>query len=246
MSEWTSDEKQINSEFNWLKMLYWTSHVFHYLDWFYRRGLPKIIPLLQLRRSPSPYLCDCDQMSTDTKTCNETKTSVTTVVRLKRVGGVITQDCDVYIGRRLNMGGWALKDSKWRNPYTVKDCKGGVSEAVRNFELRLHTRVDLLSVLQSELGGRVLGCWCKKKHTDLCHGDVLARLANGPVSTITALIADAPTAPAAPPIPAPTPKKKRNSPTIKRDSPVPNKKARKMPSAIATKLPQNTATAPLS
>lgn len=27
-----------------------------------------------------------------------------------------------------------------------------------------------------ELEGKVLGCWCKKKPTDVCHGDVLVEL----------------------------------------------------------------------
>jgi hypothetical protein len=27
-----------------------------------------------------------------------------------------------------------------------------------------------------ELAGKTLGCWCKKKPTDVCHGDVLVEL----------------------------------------------------------------------
>lgn len=44
----------------------------------------------------------------------------TVVVHLKRKGGIIIQDCDIYIGRACNMGGWDLPQSKWHNPFTSK------------------------------------------------------------------------------------------------------------------------------
>lgn len=40
----------------------------------------------------------------------------TRVVRIRRKGGVVVQDCDVYIGRRMTQGGWNLKDSMFMNP----------------------------------------------------------------------------------------------------------------------------------
>lgn len=104
----------------------------------------------------------------------------TSVVKLqRRKTGEIVQGCDVYIGRRLAMGGWNLPASKWANPYSLKDCGGSVDEAVRRYEeyLMHGEGVWLLDDLE-ELRGKVLGCWCKKKPTNPCHGDVLVRLLN--------------------------------------------------------------------
>lgn len=100
----------------------------------------------------------------------------TKVVCLQRKGGKVVQDCDVYIGRACNQGGWRLAQSKWRNPFTVKEA-GSAAEAVRKYEEWLKTQDDLLSCLD-ELRGKTLGCWCKKKGTEPCHGDVLARMAD--------------------------------------------------------------------
>jgi hypothetical protein len=95
-----------------------------------------------------------------------------TVVRIRRKGGVVIQDCDVYIGRRLYMGGWRLPESDWANPFTAKQC-GSNEEACARYEAWLTTeRPDLIARLP-ELRGKVLGCWCTPK---ACHGDVLARL----------------------------------------------------------------------
>ena len=44
----------------------------------------------------------------------------TTVVRIRMERGVVVQDCEVYIGRACNMGGWRLRQSKWANPFTLK------------------------------------------------------------------------------------------------------------------------------
>ena len=54
---------------------------------------------------------------------------MTTVVKIKRSQGVIVQDCDVYIGRACNQGGWNLPESIWKNPYTISRC-GSAKEAV--------------------------------------------------------------------------------------------------------------------
>lgn len=93
------------------------------------------------------------------------------VVRLRRAKGKIVQNCDVYIGRKVCMGGWDLPNSKWANPFTVKDC-GSVERAVAKFRDYISTRVDLLAELK-ELEGKTLGCWCKPGP---CHGDVLVEL----------------------------------------------------------------------
>lgn len=71
---------------------------------------------------------------------------------------------DVYIGC----------PSKWGNPFKLE--KGGDrKEVLAKYKAWLMEQVDLLAELH-ELRGKVLGCWCKPH---LCHGDVLAELANG-------------------------------------------------------------------
>src|SRR4029078_12033378 len=90
---------------------------------------------------------------------------VTSVVHISRKAGVIVQGCDIYIGRSCNMGGWALPESKWRNPYTVRQYGGSC------ILLYIKHLYDTELVLQTlELQGKVLGCWCKPKRS---HGDVL-------------------------------------------------------------------------
>ena len=95
----------------------------------------------------------------------------TRVVRLKRSKQQIIQDCDVYIGRKLTMGGWNLPQSKWANPFTIKD-HGSAEIVVEKYRKYLLDRQDLLDSLD-ELKGKTLGCWCKP---GVCHGDVLVEL----------------------------------------------------------------------
>ena len=54
------------------------------------------------------------------------------VVHLKRKNGKVIQNCDIYIGRQCNMGGWNLNSSKWANPFTVKEC-GTVEVAIEKY-----------------------------------------------------------------------------------------------------------------
>jgi hypothetical protein len=78
----------------------------------------------------------------------------------------------VYIGRAMRFQG--LKASPWANPFKIKD---GVSreEVMERYRAYLHERPDLLARVP-ELSGKVLACWCKPDL--LCHGDILADLAN--------------------------------------------------------------------
>jgi len=111
---------------------------------------------------------DQPQESTDVPCAHGTK-----VVRIRRKGTEIVQGCDVYIGRRCRLGGWDLDQSKWNNPFTVKEC-GSVEEACRRYEEHLRSKPELLQQLP-ELRGKTLGCWCKP---NMCHGDVLVKLLN--------------------------------------------------------------------
>jgi hypothetical protein len=74
----------------------------------------------------------------------------------------------VYVGRGGATGG------PFGNPFKVKDH--GREKAVEMFERHLLGSADLLARVRSELRGRDLACWCKPG--DLCHADVLLRIAN--------------------------------------------------------------------
>lgn len=93
------------------------------------------------------------------------------VVHLRRRKGLVIQNCDVYIGRALNMGGWRLKKSKWANPFSIKEV-GSAEEAVRRYREYILSSPSLLNDL-GELEGKTLGCWCTPNP---CHGDVLVAL----------------------------------------------------------------------
>ncbi len=96
------------------------------------------------------------------------------VVRIQRKGGVVVQDCDIYIGRRCTMGGWNLAQSKWHNPFVVPKnaTDEQLTEILTKYSQYVRSSSELWNALP-ELRGRVLGCWCKPKR---CHGDVLLSL----------------------------------------------------------------------
>ena len=82
-----------------------------------------------------------------------------------------TDAFDIYIGR----------PSKWGNvfshqPGTLAMFKVNTrEEAIAAYEEWILKQPELLAALP-ELRGKVLGCWCRPR---ACHGDVLARLADG-------------------------------------------------------------------
>lgn len=80
-----------------------------------------------------------------------------TVVRLKRRRDGIIQGCDVYIGRKITLGGWDLPHIKWANPWSVKEC-GTVKKAVSRYRNYLEKQSNLIKSL-GELEGKVLGFW---------------------------------------------------------------------------------------
>lgn len=91
----------------------------------------------------------------------------TRVVHCKR------EKYDVYIGR----------PSKWSNPFTHKQgtkakwIVASVEEAIQKYVEWISEQNHLLADLH-ELKGKVLGCWCKNKGNEPCHGDILADLAD--------------------------------------------------------------------
>ena len=97
---------------------------------------------------------------------------ITKVVHIKRVGGCVVQNCDVYIGRACNMGGWNLKQSKWANPFTLRN--DSIEVVISKYENYIRNNSKLMNDLE-ELRGKTLGCWCAPGP---CHGDVLIKLLN--------------------------------------------------------------------
>lgn len=90
----------------------------------------------------------------------------TTVVHCKR------EPYDVYIGR----------PSKWGNPFShLEESAARYRVVTRDdavqayYEWIVGERLDLLDQLD-ELRDKILGCWC---HPQACHGDILAKLADG-------------------------------------------------------------------
>ena len=108
------------------------------------------------------------------KPTNQTQSvlpSLPTVVHLRRSKGKIVQDCDIYIGRACNMGGWRLNQSKWHNPYSVKQY--GRDGALDRYKTYIESNENNLLNDLHELAGKKLGCWCKPSR---CHGDILREL----------------------------------------------------------------------
>jgi Domain of unknown function (DUF4326) len=79
-------------------------------------------------------------------------------------------------GMRAPMMGAVLvaRPSRWGNPFKVDEF--GRERAVELYEAWLLERPHLLAQLP-QLRGRLLACYCPLDQP--CHGDVLARLANG-------------------------------------------------------------------
>jgi ADP-ribosylglycohydrolase len=86
----------------------------------------------------------------------------------------------IYIGRRICMGGWNLKGSKWANPFRVgEEVPNGELAVYRYWLYLLEERKDLMEAAAIELKGQTLGCWCRQKGNEPCHGDVLLFHATG-------------------------------------------------------------------
>ena len=116
-------------------------------------------------RSPIPPV----QRRATPTTCTS---STTTLVRLRKENGIITQDCDVYIGPRIQNTSWQLETSIWANPFHRSDCHKTSIESYRNHVLTS----DVLRPLLPSLYGKILGCFCTKLKK--CHGNELVKLVN--------------------------------------------------------------------
>ncbi len=74
---------------------------------------------------------------------------------------------DVYIGR----------PGPWGNPFQI-GADGSRDEVILKFRewIMAPEQASLRERARRELTGQVLGCWCSPQS---CHGDVLAKIANG-------------------------------------------------------------------
>jgi hypothetical protein len=132
---------------------------------------------------------------------------------MKRERGILLQDCEVYIGRQVSKGGWRLTKSLFANPYIVGktmiakhsgetihvlDHQDSIARywnmiVAGKVDLRSFDEITMMRRALPALRGKVLGCWCKKKGDELCHGDVLRYLADnwgGEVNEKGAMIID--------------------------------------------------------
>ena len=87
------------------------------------------------------------------------------LVRIRRVKNIVIQDCDVYIGRANNQGGWRLRGSIWANPFKVKDY--GSAHHVCMLYLCYIVKNELFHQIPS-LAGKTLGCWCDRPKKIFC------------------------------------------------------------------------------
>jgi hypothetical protein len=82
---------------------------------------------------------------------------------------------DVYIGRPSIFG----------NPFSHKKgtkaqfLVGSIREAIDEFRKYVYSRPELIAQIKEECTGKVLGCWCRFKPTDPCHGDVIVEICEG-------------------------------------------------------------------
>lgn len=101
---------------------------------------------------------------------------MTNVVKIQRKDNRIIQDCQVYIGRKINQGGWNLDTSIWHNPFSITQCDNDRELCLSKFEKYLLWNNVLIQRLK-ELENKTLGCWCGP---DNCHGDILIKYVNQP------------------------------------------------------------------
>lgn len=120
-----------------------------------------------------------------------------------RVAHVKRDQFDIYVGRgRCPCPGVKPcahhHGDDWGNPFAL--AMWGPLECMTKFLAMLADGgPGLLDYIRHRLSGKVLGCWCKGRYP-VCHGDVLARIADG--EALDAIRADV-LARIAPPAPEP-------------------------------------------
>ncbi len=91
---------------------------------------------------------------------------------------------NVYIARKgivfIDNERFPKEDSIWANPYKI-DANTSRIEAIEKYKIYITKKIndDVISRdLLLNLKGKQLGCWCKDKEENQCHGDILIELIN--------------------------------------------------------------------
>ncbi len=105
-----------------------------------------------------------------------------------RVCHFMMDNADVYIGRdgpdgENTFANTPIGERGWLgNPYTLDEHDRDESVALFTEDLldRVDDDAELRRALAEDVAGRKLGCWCRTLEDDepLCHGDVIARVAD--------------------------------------------------------------------
>jgi len=87
----------------------------------------------------------------------------------------------LYVGRinkrGKNRGGWNLEQSRFANPFSVKQY--GVAGSLREYRQFLRDVPDLVAEIRKHAGG-IFACWCgNDAGPDECHAGLLAFVADG-------------------------------------------------------------------
>ena len=94
------------------------------------------------------------------------------VVHLKKQGGNIIPNCDIYISNAIRNSSWDLEESKWCDPFHER-WDLSVKERRKKYRDYVTSKPELMRSL-SELRGKAIGCLCQSPHS--CHGHVLVDL----------------------------------------------------------------------
>jgi hypothetical protein len=70
------------------------------------------------------------------------------------------QDFDVNIGNRIRFHPQKYPQTKWSNPYAKYLKKYGRTKMNRMYKEYIMNRPELPKLIQDELMGKRLGCWC--------------------------------------------------------------------------------------
>lgn len=93
----------------------------------------------------------------------------------------IQDENNVYVGRRIRVfihrnsvkSPFHCPESKWANPYKVKEY--GLDECLRLYQQHIHDSGLIYQI--EELRGKWLGCFCEPDEP--CHAKILSRLIYG-------------------------------------------------------------------
>ncbi len=91
---------------------------------------------------------------------------------------------NIYIARKgivfIDNERFPKEDSIWANPYKI-NTNTSRTEAIEKYKTYITKKIndgEISRELLLNLKGKQLGCWCKDKGENQCHGDILVELIN--------------------------------------------------------------------